>query len=87
MCSGFWRQIGICGRRWGCNIKMDVKELGYISLVQHRNEGRHCVKKVPDLRFIQMARYFIDRCSSISLLGRGLIHGARYLKSLLLLLS
>ena len=35
---------------------MDVKELGYISLVQHRNEGRHCVKKVLDLRFIQMAR-------------------------------
>jgi len=53
--SEFWRQVGIPRRRWKYNIKMDVKELGNISLVQHRDEGL----KVPDLRFIQMAGYLL----------------------------
>jgi len=38
---------------------MDVKELGNISLVQHRDEGRNCVKMVPDLPFTQMAGYLL----------------------------
>jgi len=57
--SEFWRQVGIPRGRWEYNIKMDVKELGNISLVQHRDEGRNCVKMIPDFRFIQMAGYLL----------------------------
>ena len=46
-------------RRWKYNIKMDVKELGNISLVQHRDAGRNYVKMVPDLPFIQMAGHLL----------------------------
>ena len=38
---------------------MDVKELGNIYLVQLKDEGRNCVKMVPDLPFIQMAGHLL----------------------------
>ena len=59
MCSEFWRQVGIPRRRWKYNIKMNVKELGNIFLIQNRDEGRNYVKVVPDLRFVQMAGYLL----------------------------
>jgi hypothetical protein len=69
-------KVGIPRRRWKYDIKMDVKELGNNSLFQHRDEGRNCVKMVPELRFTQMTGYLLIG----DLLGCGLLHGVYYLR-------
>jgi transcription antitermination factor NusA-like protein len=51
------RQIGTPRGRWEFNIKMDVNELGYVSVVQYTDQGRTFVNTVLHFQLVQMAWY------------------------------
>jgi len=58
------RELGITGRRWGDNSRMDLRELGWevddwIHLAQNRNQWRGFVNTVMNLPVPQRAGNFL----------------------------